>query len=172
LYAEAGAVRPLQFSFLKGFRMRVIVPVLFFIAIVSASPEDDMNAVIDGLYRADGEAILNHLSIENQEALSMVIAMVRFAPDQVADELREDLDVQISSSELSCITREELLSVIIDSPFFRREIPPLRDMITCDSHTMHGDTAYVFITIVNEDSVYSYPMMLQDGSWRISRSFF
>jgi hypothetical protein len=152
--------------------MRTAAAIFLVVVAVYASPEEDMSRVIDAMYRADGETIMNYLSDENQEALATVISMVRLIPDQISEQLRDRLDVQLSPSEVASLTGEELISVIIDSPFFRGEIPPSRDMISCDSHTMHGDTAYVFITIVSEDSVYSYPMMLQDGSWRISRSFF
>ncbi|OPX30975.1 MAG: hypothetical protein B1H09_04100 [Gemmatimonadaceae bacterium 4484_173] len=152
--------------------MRTVAAIFLVAAALYASPEEDMSRVIDAVYRADGETILNCLSYENQEALATVISMVRLVPEQVSEQLREQLDVQLSPGEVASLTGEEMISVIVDSPFFRSEIPPSRDMISCDSHTMHGDTAYVFITIVNEDSVYSYPMMLQDGSWKISRSFF
>jgi len=152
--------------------MRTVVTVLLVVFVVYASPEEDMSRVIDALYRADGETILNYLSVENQEALATVISMVRLVPGQISEQLREQLDVQLSPGEVASLTGEELISVIVDSPFFRGEIPPSRDMISCNSHTMHGDTAYAFISIVNEDSVYSYPMVLQDGFWKITRSFF
>lgn len=140
--------------------------------IVAASPEGDMNTVIDALYRADGETVYKGLTIENQEALAMIIAMVKLAPDQVALQLRRELDVQISSSEVFSLSEQELITVIIDSPFFRNEIPYSRDMIDCDNHIMLGDTALVYISIVNEDSVYRYHMMFQEGTWRIAESFF
>ncbi|MCD4708001.1 MAG: hypothetical protein K8S62_09710 [Candidatus Sabulitectum sp.] len=150
----------------------VILFLLVLTAIVTASPEGDMSTVIDALYRADGETVYKGLTIENQEALAMVIAMVRLAPDQIALQLRQLLDVQISPSEVTSLSEQELITVIIDSPFFRNEIPNSRDMIACDSHTMLGDTALVYISIVNEDSVYRYHMMFQEGTWRIAESFF
>ncbi len=149
--------------------------ILFLLALTAtalASPEGDMNTVIDALYRTDGETVYKGLTTENQEALAMIVAMVRLAPDRVALQLRRELDVQISSSEVASLGVQELITVIIDSPFFRRELPGSRDMINCENHTMRGDTALVYISIVNEDSVYSYPMMFQQGSWRIARTFF
>ena len=150
----------------------VILFLLILTAFMTASPEGDMSIVIDALYRADGETVYRGLSTENQESLAMVIAMVRLAPDQVALQLRQELNIQISSSEVAALSEQELISLIIDSPFFRDEIPYSRDMIACESHTMLGDTALVYISIVNEDSVYRYPMMLQEGTWRIATSFF
>ncbi|MCK5785752.1 MAG: hypothetical protein KAH54_04230 [Candidatus Sabulitectum sp.] len=149
-----------------------ILFVLILTVIATASPEGDMNMILDALYRADGETVYKGLTTENQESLAMVIAMVRLAPDQVALQLRQELNIQISSSEVYALSEQELISLIIDSPFFRNEIPYSRDMIACDSHTMLGDTALVYISIVNEDSVYRYPMMLQEGTWRIATTFF
>ncbi|MCK5130518.1 MAG: hypothetical protein KAR40_00015 [Candidatus Sabulitectum sp.] len=151
---------------------RVILFLLALTAVVTASPEEDMNSIIDAVYRADGKTVYEGLTMENREALSMVIAMMSFAPDQVALQLRQQLDVQISPSEVASLDVQKLITVIIDSPFFRRELPGSRDMIFCESHTMRGDTALVYISIANEDSVYGYPMMLQEGSWRIAESFF
>ena len=145
---------------------------LFIVTMAIASPESDMNSIIDALYQADGETVFRGLSNENQEALAMIVAMVRLAPDQVATQLRSELDVQLSSSEVSTLTEQGLISVIVDSPFFRREIPSSRDMINCENFTMRGDTALVFISIVNEDSIYSYPMLLQEGTWRIAGDLF
>ncbi len=155
---------------IKGFVLFLLTLTLTSISL--ASPEGDMNLIIDAVYRADGETVYRGLSNENQEALSMVMVMMTLAPDQVALQLREQLDVQISPSEISSLNEQELISVIIDSPFFRGEIPYSRDMIACESHTMLGDTALVYISIVNEDSVYRYPMMLQEGTWRIATTFF
>jgi len=153
--------------------MKIVL--LFFLilaTVVSASPEEDMNLIIDAVYRADGEVVYRSLSNENQEALSMVIAMLSFAPDQVAQQLRQQLEVQISPSEVASLSAQELVTVIIDSPFFRRELPYSRDMITCESHTMLGDTALVYLSVSDGDSLYGYPMMLQEGSWRIAGNFF
>ncbi len=153
--------------------MKIVL--LFFLilaTVVSASPEEDMNLIIDAVYRADGEVVYRSLSNENQDALSMVIAMLSFAPDQVAQQLRQQLEVQISPSEVASLSAQELVTVIIDSPFFRRELPYSRDMITCESHTMLGDTALVYLSVSDGDSLYGYPMMLQEGSWRIAGNFF
>jgi len=153
--------------------MRIIV--LFLVILVTwanASPEADMNTILDALYRADGDTVYRGLTVENQEALSTVMMMVRMAPEQVANQLRQDLDVQLSSSEVCSLSEQDLISVIIDSPFFRSELPYSRDMISCDDHEMQGDTAVVFISIVNEDSIYSHPMVLQQGTWRIAATFF
>lgn len=150
----------------------VLLLILFVTTVLSASPEEDMNSIIDAVYRADGETVFRGLSNENQEALSMVMVMMTIAPDQVALQLREQLDVQISPSEVASLTAQALITVIIDSPFFRRELPYSRNMITCESHTMLGDTALVYVSIVDEDSLYEYPMMLQEGSWRIAGNFF
>ncbi len=131
-----------------------------------------MNRIIDAVYRADGETVFQSLSVENREALSMVVAMMCFAPEEVASQLDQQLDVQISPSEVASLDAQQLVTVIIDSPFFRRELPYSRDMIFCESHRMVGDTALVFVSILNEDSLYGYPMTLQDGSWKIAESFF
>ena len=150
----------------------VLLFILFLTTVLSASPEEDMNLIIDAVYRADGETVFRGLSNENQEALSMVMVMVTLAPDQVAVQLREQLDVQISPSEVASLSTQGLVAVIIDSPFFRRELPYSRDMITCESHTMLGDTALVYVSVADGDSLYGYPMMLQEGSWRIAGNFF
>lgn len=153
--------------------MKIVL--LFFLILTTvlfASPEEDMNLIIDAVYRADGEVVYRSLSNENQEALSMVMVMMTLAPDQVAVQLREQLDVQITPSEVASLDEQELITVIIDSPFFRRELPYSRDMITCESHTMLGDTALVYVSVSDGDSLYGYPMMLQEGSWRIAGSFF
>lgn len=150
----------------------VILFLLTLTTVMVSSPEADMNLIIDAVYRADGDAVYQGLSNENQEALSMIIAMMSFAPDQVALQLRQQLDVQISPAEVASLNAQELVTVIIDSPFFRRELPCSRDMIDCESHTMFGDTALVYVSITNEDSIYGYQMMLQEGSWRIAESFF
>ncbi len=137
-----------------------------------ASPEADMNTILDALYRADGDTVYRGLTLENQEALSTVMVMLRMAPAEVANRLRQDLDVQISSSEVCSLSEQDLISVIIDSPFFRSELPYSRDMISCEDHEMQGDTAVVFISILNEDSVYRHSMVLQQGTWRVAESFF
>lgn len=153
--------------------MRIIVlSVIVLTTWANASPEADMNTILDALYRADGDTVYRGLTLENQEALSTVMMMVRIAPGQVADQLRQNLDVQLSSSEVCSLSEQDLISVIIDSPFFRSEIPYSRDMINCDNHEMQGDTAVVFISIMDEDSVYSHPMVFQQGTWRIASTFF
>ncbi len=153
--------------------MRTIVLSLIVLTTwANASPEADMNTILDALYRADGDTVYRGLTIENQEALSTVMLMVRMAPDQVANQLRQNLDVQLSSSEVCSLSEQDLISVIIDSPFFRSELPYSRDMINCDDHEMQGDTAVVFISILNEDSVYRHSMVLQQGTWRIAETFF
>ena len=145
---------------------------LFFTSWGVASPEADMNTILDALYLADGDTVYRGLTLENQEALSTVMVMLRMAPEQIANQLRQDLDVQISSSEVCSLSEQDLISVIIDSPFFRSELPYSRDMISCDDHEMQGDTAIVFISILNEDSVYRHSMVLQQGTWRVAESFF
>lgn len=153
--------------------MKFIFALLLVISTVSlASPESDMNSMLDALYRADGEIIYRGLSIENQESLSLVMVMVRLAPDQVVEQFRQELDVCISSSEVVNLTAESLISVVVNSPFFREELPYSREMIDCTGHFMRGDTAIVYVAIVNEDSVYSHPMILQEGSWRVAAGFF
>ncbi len=153
--------------------MKFSFALLLVITMISlASPESDMNSILDALYRADGEIIYRCLSIENQESLSMVMAMVRLAPEQVAEQFRQKLDICISPSEVVNLTSESLISVVIDSPYFREELPYSREMIDCTGHFMQGDTAMVYIAIVNEDSVYQHPMILQEGSWRVATSFF
>jgi hypothetical protein len=37
---------------------------------------------------------------------------------------------------------------------------------------MLGDTALVQVSILGEDSIYCYPMVLQEGTWRIATRFF
>ena len=153
--------------------MKFTFALLLAITMISlASPESDMNNILDALYRADGDIIYRGLSLENQESLSMVMAMVRLAPEQVAEQFRQELDVCISSSEVAGLTPESLISVVVNSPFFREELPYSREMIDCTGHFMQGDTAMVYITILNEDSVYRHPMILQEGSWRVAASFF
>lgn len=153
--------------------MKTTFALLLLVAMASfASPESDMNIMIDALYRADGEIIYRGLSIENQESLSMVMAMVRLAPDQIVEQFRQELDVCISSSEVVNLTAESLISVVVNSPFFKGELPYSRDMIDCTGHFMRGDTAMVYVAIVDEDSVYRHPMILQEGSWRVATSFF
>jgi|GEM_PF-1561640 len=141
-------------------------------AVASASPADDMNSVLDALYRADGEAVYRCLSNENQQALSMMMSMFRLAPDQVAQQFRQELSVQITSSEILSLTEESFISVVINSPFFRSELPVSRDMISCESVTMVGDTAIVRVAICGVDSIYSHPMLFQEGSWRVADNFF
>lgn len=148
----------------------LLLPVIVFFC--HASPQDDMNCLIDALYRADGETVYRSLTRENQEALSMMVTMFRLAPGEVANQLRQELQVQVSSSEIANMNEEELISIIIDSPMFRDEMPWPREMITLDECTMSGDTAIVHITIVGEPNTYSYPMVLQEGYWRLATEFF
>ncbi len=102
----------------------------------------------------------------------MMVSMFRLAPGEVASQLRQELQVQLSSSEIACMNEEALIAVIIDSPMFRNEVPWPRDYIRCTEFTMLGDTALVHVSIQGEDSVYSYPMVLQEGTWRIATNFF
>lgn len=151
---------------------KVILFLLIFGSIVVAAPEDDMNLIIDAVYRSDSETVYRGLSIENREALSGVISMMRIAPGQVAQQIREELEVQISTADIVSIDGAGLVRVIIDSPFFKRELPSSRDMIICENHVMQGDTAVVYVSIAESDSLFGYPMLLQEGSWKISESFF
>lgn len=153
---------------MRSFAVSVFVVVF----LAFSSPEDDMNSLIDALYRADGETVFRSLTRDNQEALSMMVSMFRLAPGEVASQLRQELQVQLSSSEITCMNEEDLIGVIIDSPMFRNELPWPRDYISCTEYTMLGDTALVQVSIQGEDSVYSYPMVLQEGTWRIATSFF
>jgi hypothetical protein len=140
--------------------------------LIFASPAEDMNAVIDALYRADGQAVYRGLSVENQQALSMMISMFRLAPDQVAEQFRQELNVQITAAEILALTAEDLITIIINSPFFENELPVTRDMVSCESVTMSGDTALVRVALCGEDSIYCHPMLFQEGYWRIADNFF
>lgn len=131
-----------------------------------------MSCLIDALYRADGETVYRSLTRENQEALSMMVSMFRLAPGEVAEQLRQELQVQVSTSEIVSMNEEELVRIIIDSPMFREELPWSRDMISLEECSMRGDTAMVTVSIVNEPNTYSYPMVLQDGTWRLATAFF
>ena len=140
--------------------------------LANASPRDDMSYLIDALYRADGETVYRSLTRENQEAISMMISMFRLAPGEVADQLRQELQVQVSTSEIASMDEEELVRIIIDSPMFREELPWSRDMISLEDCSMAGDTAIVVVSITGEPNTYSYPMVLQDGAWRLATDFF
>ena len=131
-----------------------------------------MNCLIDALYRADGEAVYRSLTLENQEALSMMVCMFRLAPGEVANQLRQELEVQVSSSEIASMSEQELIRIIINSPMFRDEMPWPRDMISLGDCTMAGDTAIVHISITGEPNTYSYPMVFQQGTWRLATEFF
>ena len=153
--------------------MRMAALLLVLTALLAlASPQDDMSCLIDAIYRADGEAVYRSLTLENQEALSMMVTMFRLAPGEVADHLRQELQVQVSTSEIVSMSEEELVRIIIDSPMFKNELPWSRDMISLDECTMSGDTAIVTVTITGEPNSYSYPMVLQEGRWRLATEFF
>lgn len=153
--------------------MRFPAGVLCAFAFLSlASPQDDMNQLIDAVYRADGEAVFRSLTLENRQALSMMVTMFRLAPGEVAEQLRQELQVQLSTSEISCMQEEDLVRVILDSPMFRNEIPWPRHMVSIENCTMEGDTAVVTVTIEGEPNSYSYPMVLQEGSWKLATEFF
>lgn len=137
-----------------------------------ASPEEDMNCIIDAVYRADGETVYRGLTNESQEALSMMVTMFRIAPGEVADHLRQELDVQLSTSEVVNLREEDLVRVILNSPVFREEVPWSRDAISLAECPMRGDTAFVRVTIIGEQNTYTYPMVLQDGTWRLVDEFF
>jgi len=139
---------------------------------VHASPQDDMSSLIDALYRADGDTVFRSLTRENQEAISMMITMFRLVPGEVANQIRQELDVQVSTSEILNLREQDLVRIIIDSPMFRNEMPWPRQMITCNDCVMLGDTAVVYVSISGEDSTYGYPMVLQEGSWRLATEFF
>jgi len=154
-------------------KMKFASAILFLIAFLTlASPSDDMSCLIDALYRADGETVYRSLTRENQEAISMMVTMFRLAPGEVADQLRQELQVQVSSSEIISMDEEELVRIIIDSPMFREELPWSRDMISLEDCSMAGDTAIVVVSITGEPNTYSYPMVLQDGAWRLATEFF
>jgi hypothetical protein len=153
--------------------MRFPVAVLCAFTFLSiASPQDDMNELIDAVYRADGEAVFRSLTLENRQALSMMVTMFRLAPGEVAEQLRQELQVQLSTSEISCMREEDLVRIILDSPMFRNEIPWPRHMVSIESCSMAGDTALVTVTIEGEPNSYSYPMILQEGSWKLATEFF
>lgn len=137
-----------------------------------ASPSEDMSRIIDALYRADGEAVYGSLTLENQQAISMMISMFRLAPGEVANQIRQELDVQVSASEILNLREQDLIRIIIDSPMFRNEMPWPRQSLTCEECVMQGDTAFVYVSICGEDSAYGYPMVLQEGSWRLAGEFF
>jgi len=153
--------------------MRIAILMLSVAAIsVFASPADDMNCIIDAIYRADGETVYRGLTSENQEALSMLVTMFRFAPGEVCNQLRQELDVQLSTSEVANLQEEDLVRIILDSPVFREEVPWSRDMLSLDECPMRGDTAFVRITIDGEPNAYTYPMVMQCGTWRLANRFF
>ncbi len=153
--------------------MRIAILILtVFTASMLASPEEDMNCIIDAVYRADGETLYRGLTNESQEALSMMVTMFRIAPGEVADHLRQELDVQLSTSEVVNLREEDLLRIILNSPVFRQEVPWSRDAISLAECPMRGDTAFVRVTIVGEQNTYTYPMVMQGGTWRLVDEFF
>lgn len=137
-----------------------------------ATPEEDMGSLLDALYRVDGETVFRSLTRENQEAISMMVSMFRLAPEEVAAELRQELQAQVSSSEIMCMREEDLVRIIIDSPGFREHIPYSRDMISLEIGEMCGDTAFVKVVIEGEAETWDYPMVMQDGSWKLATPFF
>lgn len=141
-------------------------------ALLHAAPEDDMNCIIDAVYRADGETVYRGLTNESQEAITMMVTMFQFAPGEVCDQLRQELDVQLSTSEVVNLREEDLVRIILDSPVFREEVPWPRHWITCGETEMRGDTALVKVTIEGEINSYTYPMVMQDGTWRLASRFF
>ncbi len=141
-------------------------------ALMYATPVEDMNSIIDAVYRADGETVYRSLSSENQEAVSFLVTMFQFAPEEVCEEFRSELGVQLSTSEVVNIKEEELVGIILDSPFFRNEIPWERSAISCEESPMRGDTAMVKVSIIGEPNTYTYPMVLQEGSWKLATGFF
>lgn len=154
---------------LKGKQMKTAAFfLLLLLPCAHASPVDDMNELIDALYRADGEAVYRCLSHENRESLAMMLTMFRLAPQELAGRLRQELGVQLSSSDISILDEGGLVRVIIDSPGFRSEMPPSRDMITCENYSMRGDTAVVHVNVCGWAGPYSYSMIMQEGDWKLA----
>jgi len=143
------------------------------VSVVSASPLRVMETFIDAVYRYDAETVYRMLSLENQAALTMMLALARLQPVAAAERFSFQTGRQVSGQELSRWNETDFVRVVLDAPVLISQLPE-RSMVQCTGQEMRGDTTIVVCEvdlICGGTAEARFALVQQQGEWRIGQPF-
>ncbi len=149
----------------------IALAAIFVLAVACGSagtPEQVVQKFLDAWNNGDGDGVVSCMSSESLIELDGFIEILRVAPDESVAQLAM-MGLEFTPEEVADLTAGQFFTAMLTSEAGSAEMPDLSNVVIGETTISEdGQSAIVNITADGEEE--ELELLLEDGSWKISKT--